>query len=243
MPFDPFIGDTGLKDDYDGTIDSALFVQSDQGSWQLQLVIKADDGEEPVIKLGIGAKSGFTSYDGGESVQGPSTESRFNSSTGYFKFLNAAMRCGAAEELKTRSARLYDDHGPMHANSWVGLRFHFDVIYDLNANRPNDETGKWEKIKDEQGNVVGAPVITPTKYLGVAESLPANGQGSLMDNADLEKLTTAAQSSESYSQFAMMVMELIDADGNPMAKNKTVMSRLADQTWYEGLRSGVNANA
>lgn len=227
MPFDIFQPDTGLKDDYDGTIESALFVQQDSGAYAAQLVVAADDGEEAIIKLGVGKN--WSSFDGGETISGATTTTRFNNRTAYSRFLTAAMNSGAGDDLRERSEKLYSGLGPCHANFWVGLRFHFDVFIDRDAQRFNEETKKWEKDPD------GRPYVSPTKYLGTGSTHTATAP-TLMDAADLELVRGLAETSDDYQSFCQAVIGAQDSTGNPMAKNKTVMAKLADQGWYAELK-------
>lgn len=238
MGFNIFEPDTGLKEDYDGTIVDASFVQGDNLGWSLQLTILADDGDEITPKFSLGAKSGFTSYDGGETVQGPSPTTKLKESTSFYKFMNQCAKAGAAEDMKNRSDTLYDERGPLHAKFWVGFRFHFDVIMDKTARRPNDETGQWDLVRDATGAVVGAPISIPTRYLGIG-SVDNGHQSSLMDNADLETITHLASITDDFTSFAQAVLDMKDSHGQPMAKNKTIMGKL-NQKWYEELRGGVS---
>lgn len=234
MGWDIFSGDTGLFEG-DATITSALFVQNEDSSWSAQVVIEGDDGTEDVRKLSLGGKSGFASYDGGETIQGPRADSKFHVKSGYQQFITRCLKAGGEEEMRTRSNRLYDGKGPLYAAFWTGLRFRFEVVNDLTAQRKNDETGKWESYMDEDGNVVGKPMSVPVEYLGVKE-VGGSNQASLMDAADEVKLQIAATESDTYAEFAQKVMELTDAEGKPMAKNRTVMAKLADQKWFEELK-------
>ena len=238
MPFDIFTPDSGLKDDYDGTITSALFVQNDDASWACQIVVSADDGEDPnPFKFSIGKKSGFSSVDGGESVVGPKPETKFNENTAYWKFLKHCMAAGAADEMRKRSDTLYDGRGPCHAHFWDGLRFHFDVIMDKTARQMNDETGKFEPIRDEiTGEIVGRAVSVPTKFLGVAAT--TSSTPTLMDAADLAIITQCALDSATHQDFMQNVIALKDSDDQPMAKNRAVIAKLADKRWYDELRAG-----
>jgi hypothetical protein len=244
--WDPFKGDTGLKDDYDGTITAAEFLQDQRSKWTLQLTVHADDDEEPGIRLGLFGDT-WTSYDGGETVEGPTKKATFDARSAYHRFMAAAMKAGAEDELRDRSNDIYGGRGPMHAALWVGLRFHFDVI-NVPGNRQN-EAGEWVKAEG------GIPVVLPTKFLGTASapsatsaaptSSPAstttpaaqsNGAGSDIHPDDLAVLKVHASSLE-YAAFADKVMTLNGQDGQSMLKNKPVMAALANKDWYESLKS------
>ncbi len=231
-PFNLLDGpDTGLKEDYTGTITSALFVQNTTGSnpnYSLQLVIAADDGDEPIIKLGCGKN--WTSYDGGETIQGASSTQRFNHNTSYWRFITAANKAGAAEEMEKRN-QAYDLHGPSHANFWVGMRFHFDVEIDMNA-QTQDETGKWVKVEG------GRPYATVTKYLGCDESTPS-GQTSLDGLADIGQLTELAKNSDTHQAFMTAVSAARGIDNEPLIRNREIVVKIADEKWYEDLKAGV----
>jgi len=240
VPWDIFEPDRGLKDDYDGTIDSALFIQNEDASWACQIVVKADDGEDPQpYVLSLGPKSGFSSVDGGEVVSGPKPETKINENTAYWKFLKRCMTAGAGEEMRKRSDTLYEGRGPLHAHFWDGLRFHFDVIIDKSARTKDEETGKWGPVKDElTGEVVGRAVSIPTKFLGVGSSLQSASTPSLMDAADRATLISVAKESEDHAAFMQAVLAVKDSNDQPMAKNRAVMSRIADKEWFEELRAG-----
>jgi hypothetical protein len=226
MPYNPFEGDTGLKSDYDGTIDSALFIQ-EQNGWRLNLVIEADDGESAVLKLGVG--KAFTSIDGGETVQVPGSNTpKYNSNTAMYRFMRAAMDAGAGEVLMDRSEKLYEGLGPFHANMWVGLRFHFDVEMDMDAQRMN-EAGGWEKVEG------GRPWIKPTEYLGLVEEKKAEGA---INDADMASLVATAKAATDHRDFMTKVMGLEADDGTKMAKNTAVVVRLKDESWFEALKEG-----
>lgn len=229
MAFDPFSGDSGLPEG-DFTIESAVFIQNDQGDWPINLVLKGDDGSETTQRYSIGKQ--FSSFDGGESVSGPKADSRFNTSTAYFKFMQNAIKAGANEVLRERSDALYEGMGPMHANLWAGLRFNFEVKKDMSAREPDpDKAGSWRAVEG------GKDVSVPVKYLGVAEGASSNnGQASLMDSADLMRLAELARESETFAQFGTALMKLSDSSGDPMAKNTKIMSQL-NQAWYEELRA------
>jgi hypothetical protein len=238
MPFDPFAPDPGFKDDYDGTIVAARFALNDNGdTWSMELTVLADDGDETTVRKSLRKGTPWTSHDGGETITstGKSTQ-QFHKESAYYKFLGHALRTDAAAELRSRSADLYQGYGPMHAAIWVGLRFHFETVADLDA-RVQDAEGNWGAAKDEHGTVVGVPIIQVTKYLGNAAT---NGKvETLFDVVDLQKLTTMAGLAHSHHDFQQAVMGLSDVHGESMLKNSTVKAHLNDKSWYEELKANA----
>lgn len=243
--WDPFKPDTGLKDDYDGTITSAEFVQVNGGNYALQLVVTADDEEAPEIRLGCG--KGWVSYDGGETVEGPSAKARFHAMTAYAKFIGSAMKSGAGDELQGRSQRDHQGRGPMHAALWQGLRFHFEVLNEP-GDMPDPNGGtKWIP------NPEGVNRVAPTKYLGTTEestSSPdskktSSAQSSGTANttspsdsihpADLATLTQHANELD-FEPWVDHIMTLKDQSGSLFIKNKPVMALLASKDRYEALK-------
>jgi hypothetical protein len=259
--WDPFKPGTGLKDDYDGTVKEAEFVQTQQGSWALNLTIEAEDGDSPELRLGVGGKaSGWTSFDGGETIENEGkARATFNERTGYARFIGAAMKSGAEDVLRSRSTELYGGRGPMNAGLWVGLAFHFEVVH-VPSQRP-DEEGTW---KDVEG---GIPTVLPVKYLG--DSVPQPGKSAGTGDVKTGRASTkgnpgSSQSTQSsltnsesglpaihhqdliilhqlandldYGSFVDQVMTLKDQGGVSMTRNKAVMAKLGDESWYEELK-------
>lgn len=157
--FDPFAGDTGLKDDYDGTIIEAWFsTSSEYNNGQTLLFfakVAADDGDEEELRYPCGPDWG--SFDGGETAEHPKGDKKtFNNRTAYFQFINAAMSAGGEDDLRRRSEGL-GNKGPMAAALWVGTRWHFEV---------HEEP---MKFRDRTTGEMIERVVTrtlPTKYLG-----------------------------------------------------------------------------
>ena len=183
-PFNLLDGpDTGLKEDYNGTIASAMFTQNTQGTnqnYSLQLVVDADDGEQAIIRLGVGKS--WSSYDGGETVVGATSTARFHQSTAYWRFITAANTSGAGEEMAKRN-EAYGLLGPCHANFWVGMRFHFDVAIDHNAQTQN-ETGQWVKVEGDAPtrpwtSISGWPIVpSPPSPRSTTPRIPRSWPGS-----------------------------------------------------------------
>lgn len=246
---DEFKGDTGLKDDYNGTITTAEFTQGQRGNWNLHLVITAEDGDEVEQNYSVGgADKGWTSYDGGETIEGPSQKARFHDRSTVQQFIYAAMAAGAEDELRNRSQTLYGSRGPFHAALWQGLSFHWDVVKEK-QNRP-DEQQQWHEVEVD--------VMRPTKFLGTSGGrsprTPANqttAQGGTGSNAPTQApssngsdadtdtiiLKGLARTATDHGHFADLVMEAADSAGEPFLKNKPVMKQLAQKEWFEALRS------
>lgn len=166
---DEFTGDSGLKDDYDGTIVKSEFEQSERGNWQLHLVVAADDGDEVDYFYSVGAKDkGWTSYDGGETIQGATAKSKFHDQTAMQKFIYKTMDTEAANVLRERSAGLYNRRGPFHAALWLGLRFHWDVVTEK-QNRPQKKIVDGIETNEEEWVETDVQVSRPTRFLGVAD--------------------------------------------------------------------------
>lgn len=241
--YDPFKGDTGLKDDWDGVVISGEFVQQTGGNYALVLTNQADDGDMPEVRLGCG--KGWTSYDGGETVEGASTKPRFHVMTAIQKFYTDAIAAGAGEELMKRNREL-NNRGPFTAGLTVGMRFHWEVV-----NEPGQRNvdGVWT---DVEGGIARLKV---TKYLGTVDApaaghvqpspsgapstTPASNGSSTsteINPTDIQTLTQLAKS-HPYGDFTDEVMSTKDSSGSVFLKNKPVMALLGDEAWYEGLRT------
>ena len=245
---DEFTGDSGLKDDYDGVIVESEFEQSERGNWQLHIKVAADDGDEVEYRYSVGGKDkGWTSYDGGETIQGATPKSKFHDNSGYQQFIYKVMDTEAADELRERSASLYERRGPFHAALWMGLRFHWDVVTE--KGRRANEAGDWEE-RDVQ-------VSRPTKFLGVtsleggqpkpaksnitpmptqAQTPSTNGAVEISEG-DLKILTRLAVTNDTHEAFVDAVMEASGANGESFLKNKPVMKAVGKKDWYESVRS------
>lgn len=244
MSDDEFRGDTGLKDDFDGVISSAEFIQTQRGNWALQLKIEAEDGDEVEQQYSVGgADKGWTSYNGGETIEGATAKSRYHIQSSIQKFIDVVMKVdGAGQELKTRSARDFGKRGPFHAALWTGLKFHWDVVDEMKA-RQDQETKEWKDVP--------TPTMRPTKFIGVtgAPALPAlssaptpsaastNQEASDITTPDLTTLRILANQHEDHGAFADAVMQAKDSGGMLFLKNRPVMQKLADKQWYESLKA------
>lgn len=244
--YDPFKPDTGLKDDFDGTVITEEFKQSDYGNYGLVLTVEADDGE--VIELRpLGCGKDWKSVDGGESVEGPSAKSTFHVNTGMSDWISFAMKAGAEEELRRRSKDEFSGRGPMHAGLWHIMRFHFDVV-EQKANRQNRETKEWEEVT--------VNVVRPTKYLGTATEVKSsgtpspstastssvsqtafhsNGANTTIHPTDLATLQTLAQQ-HPFTKWVDKAMMLKGVDGELLLRNNAVKAMLSSEEQYNSLR-------
>jgi hypothetical protein len=232
--------DTGLKDNWDGTIVSAAWEQSSFGGWGLKLRSLADDGDEVEHRpysVG-GADKGWVSHDGGEEILNP-TLKRFNDQTAMAGFVKAAIEAGALEELAKRSREQYGQRGPMFAKIWHGLRFHWDVVEETGRRQ---EGGEWKEVK--------VNVMKPTKYLGTvdpkvssgsttsqASTTPASSNGSEISDEDLRKLRLLALDNDTWEDFVDEVLKTDSHGGERLGKLPAVRKLVSKKAWYEELRS------
>lgn len=251
--------DTGLKEDFDGTIFAAEWVANQKGNYSLTLRVLADDDDEVEIRLNLGPTTkNWTSYDGGETVTNQSSNrGKFHLQSDYFRWLAAASKAGAEEEIRERGRKRFDGagQGPRHAALWLGLKFHFDVVNE--PGRRSGEDGVWKDVE--------IPAIRPTKYLGSGEeeeketpapkarktppasraqtnsppstSVSPHANGPEISSDDLAILRQLAGQAADYESFADTVMETEDSDGVVFVKNRAVMTAMADESWFEGLKS------
>lgn len=211
---------SNLKEDFDGTITAAAFEKSENAqNYACHMVIMGDDGEE--VEGFYGCGSDWVSYDGGASVEHPKGAShKFNNQTAYAEFNVFAMvgfegdvndpnsrplpwpkgnetyqGPGALKVLSERN-RAANGRGPQIASTWVGLRFHFDVITrktyqrKVTKNADGSETTEWLDSTVERmlptrflglaGGSVGSSVTTPAQPVAQPAPQPAQpvaGQG------------------------------------------------------------------
>jgi len=252
---DEFQGESGLKEDWDGTIAIARFEQQGRGNWALQMTSLADDGEEVrhrALSVG-GADKGWASHDGGEEIMGTTVGQKFHMQSAIQGFINRVMALdGAADELRKRSKDLYESRGPMHAKLWEGLRFHWDVIQEPRREpNPDNPSGSWVV---KAGEFVG--VMVPERYLGVADeapkahyvpqpsqqqtlpsSAPSSTNGGDISEADMVTLKLIAMSAETHKEFADAVMDTQGENGELLTRNPSVRKSLAKKEWWEALKS------
>lgn len=260
--YDPYAGTTGLKENFDGTITAAAFYKEpEKANYVCQVTVKADDGDDVELRYGLGKD--WASYDGGETAEHVSGY-QFNNRTAYWDFVNKAVLAekktlsdGQKSEIRTRGSVKQDevgrDLGPRLAESWAGLRFHFD-IFQIPGQRKDKETDEWVDTNAD-GTPILFPRTLPTAYLGIAPiqgdlwapapSVPVPEStaptvapsiaGDLgLSPSDWTKLTLLAKSHD-YSAFVDAVMNLQSEKGTDMVSNRDLMARLADESFYTGL--------
>jgi hypothetical protein len=242
---DEFTGDSGLKDDWDGVITDSVWMQNtDRGNWYLQLVSKADDGEDVdhgQLSVG-GADKGWVSYDREEMQNEGGEGKKFHTKSALQQFINVVMETEAADVLRERSRELYGKRGPMFANLWVGLKFHWDVVTEQ-ASRMKKESGAWEDVEIQ--------VMRPTRFLGVVElskgsvnpqpvqqsqTSPAASNGGI-PIADLATLKKLALEHEDWNSFADAVMGAQSASGESLTKNPEIRKMVSKKDSYGEVRA------
>lgn len=204
---DEFQGDSGLKDDWDGTIIYSRFEQQSYG-WALILKSKADDGDEVDHRpLSVGGKDkGWTSHDGGEEIMGATEKQKFHERSAIQQFINTVMETDANPVLRARSRERYNHRGPMYADLWLGLRFHWDIKQQTSqrSREVKKDDGTTETVWED--TVV--QVMVPTKYLGEVDkpAQPTPVQQSLPSptpsNGSLEELKLLASIYTDWAEFA-----------------------------------------
>jgi hypothetical protein len=234
--------DSGLKEGpFDGVIYKAEFAQGQSGRWSLQLEILADD--EDVVKVALGVGNDWASYDGGETIQGPSSRKKFSDRSGMWRWISAANQAGAVGELKRRDVEDFHGKGPLTAAIWHGLKFTFDQVKEP-GDRPNAE-GVWVAVEG------GIPAIRPVKFIPETEntevpkaakpaksakptSTASNGANGLSEDQE-QHLVDIAQIASNYNDFSERVMEGVH--GWDAGVKREVFLKMADESWYEGLKA------
>lgn len=250
--YDPFEGESGLRDDYDGRIDDAWFAVNPNANNAMTLYLKVFDlEEEDELELRYGCGPDWGSFDGGETIEHPKgDQKRLNNSTAYFAFVAASMNAGAEEVLRARSKEL-DGRGPKDANLWKGLLFHFEVETSVRNMPDRENPGKRIDVTLTR--------TLPTKFLGVAEggevkdaSVPAAApaasaeaatnttttdtpatEGGALGNLtpELRAQIKVLAKTNSYEDWVDAVMALPGALDDAM-----LVSELGNQAFYESLK-------
>lgn len=255
--YDPFKGESGFKDDYDGTIVDAYFDPGDLGT-QLILKINADDGEEVESRYACGGTD-WTTYDGGETVEHPKGNTKgFNKNSKMFRLIDAAMSCGGDAETTLRARAQQGPVkdgvplGPKSAAIWKGLKFHW-----MNEEKPYE----FKDRQDETKTVKGVAVVSlPKAYLGEgvaagntatsglpgpSSAPPASSTAQTpsaptptptptslsIDPAMKVKLMAAAKKADDHSTFCDLAMEI---DG--VVENEAVMAAIVDEGFFAGMK-------
>lgn len=169
--FDPFRGDTGLKDDFDGYVADGHWATDPRNTRDPQalfgyLTIQADDGEEVEPRYSTGA--GWSSFDGGHVAEHEKDNERrrgFNVNTGYFEVFSTAMNVGAEDEMRRRSTQELQGQGPRAIDGlWKGLKFHWEV---------KTETRKIRDRDTQEEREITTNRLLPTAFLGVVGAATA----------------------------------------------------------------------
>ncbi len=232
---DEFTFESGLKEG-PSTIVAAEFVLNQQGGYSLELTEKFDDGTDYTRFFSVGGKDkGWTTTDGGETIQGVTADQKYNASSSIAGFISKVMDTEAGDVLRQRSAELYGRRGPFHAALWVNLRFEWAI---QKGDKRKQVDGEWTTVKED--------VSVPIKFLGVAGSTPvATVQATLpptvaampptadnggVSDEELKELTKLALTHDSHGDFVDAVME------TPLIRNRAVVKLIGRQAWYENTR-------
>lgn len=221
--FDPFTAESGLIDDFDFTITEAWFTTDASYNSGETLLLKlsgnTDSADQPETTVQYSCGSGWEAEDGGKkAVREDGKRRRFNQSSGVWKLVEAAMNCGAGEELRKRGT-------PMEASMWVGLRFHMKRVEqgegDFKTTRP---------LPVSFLGVVGEGSAPAAPAAPAPASAPAaNGSG--LSKVLEVKLKKLAKDSDTHEDFIVAAFELDGVDGNADAERVVV-----DEAWYAAAR-------
>lgn len=230
--YDEFRLDSGFKDDYDGTVIDAWFGTTEANpNLLLFLKVQADDGEEVENRYGCG--DGWSSFDGGETAE-HATKKFFNNRSKIGGLVAAAFDSGAEDAIRAKSKEV-NNLGPRASKLWVGFRAHWNVFQE-EFDMKDRTTG--EQIKRTSTSVL------PTKFIefvgagaegkssSTSSSAAPTGGGPLdsVDASVATQITLLAKTND-YPSWVDQVMALPD-----IVSNGTIMSALADQSFYEGLK-------
>ena len=243
--YDSFRPGTGLFEG-EATITSAVFTQ-EAGRDSMTMVMELDTGDS----LRYGCGSGWTSYDGGESVEhakGP--RQLFSNQTAYSDFMVHASEAGARDVMVERS-KAVEGQGAKHGSTWVGMRFKFQPLErpirarynDLNEDgTPHEKAGQWYNSTTNRS--------LPVEFLGVqdgqshagASPAPSGGSArasdplSTLDAVTAAKVRKAAADSPDYNTFVDACLVLTDAEGTAIMENMEIGQALSTPDWYLSLR-------
>lgn len=252
---DPFHLDTGLKDDYDGTVIDEWFGTTDNAGDTLFLFLKiaADDGEEVERRYSCG--DGWQTFDGGVTAE-HATRKFFQNNSNIGLLVTRAFSIGAEEQLRKRSAEL-NNLGPKHAKLWHGFRGHWNV---------ESETFKI-KDRDEGSETFGQMVertsnrLLPTSFEAFVEqatSQPTNTppiSAAPQQTTATDEAATAQSSNEptpgpfvnvpvgqqqmiralaKQNGFAEWIDKVMALPG--VIENDTLMAGISDEAFYNQLR-------
>lgn len=234
---DPYRGTTGLKDDFDGTIESVTFTyDSDYNDGKtciarVEIRDHADPkGDPEVVKLSTG--SGWEPAQKGRAAEREDGKdpSGFNRSCGYQIFFEGAFDSGAEDVI--RAAGL-----PWEAKTLEGLDFHFNQVeyVDMNDKKRNRLVPA-TFLSTAGTKKKAAPAVEDDEEEAPAKKAPASksaAKPSSDDAADVPakvkgKLKKFAQEAESHEEFMELAYSgLDDADAYD-----TVIDDDSDEGFY-----------
>lgn len=262
--FDPLAGESGLLEDFDGTVVDSYFAigqgnSADRTFLFLKCTTDNPDTTETDLRFGVGPD--WASFDGGETVEHPQNKRTFNNQTAIIELFQTALTCGAEDVLRERLKA--DPEAHKSAAFWKGLAFHWNV---------KSET---KKMKDRDSGQMQDVVINrtlPTKFLGVVEGESGGGATAVTPSGSGQAAAPTATSSETatetpgtagnaaegvdslpadltaqirllaqnndFSSFVDEVMGLTDQNNAPIIKVPGVMKALSDEAWYNQLKAG-----
>lgn len=219
--------ETGLRDDYDGTVVNAFFGTDERYNNGETMLLKwevhglDEDGvayeETQLITVG----KGWETVDGGQTVRHESGKDRmFNNNSHLGKIIERCTKeLGIGDVLRSKGS-------PYDAKVWVGLSFHF--------NREEQRYSGSSEVKD-------TTKLMPTKYLGEnaidlggatqATPSPVGDQAAASSNGNEQvlraKLTAAAKSSGTHQEFLDKAIEI---DG--VVANESLLAEIMDEAQF-----------
>jgi hypothetical protein len=211
--------ETGLLDNYDGTIQRAWFATdaryNDGNSIMLHWEIATNDPEVPetVEKFPIGG--GWDSPDGGASVTHEKGKQKFNENSIYGKIVKRTTQPDGA--LHDAFPALKAKGRPTVAAVWEGLTFHFErEEFDYGS-----EIGKRSRTMPVKflGENAQAALATETVTTAAAPAAaPASSNG--VDPVVAAKLRNAAKESDTHTAFldAAMAIDGVTTDDTLLAQ-------------------------
>lgn len=220
--FDPFKPDPGLPDNIDLTVTGGEFGWHDKYGDSLVFTLRGDTmGEDGPGETDIlySAGKGWEPFDDGKGMRREDGRKRgINKGSGYWKLIEAAMKCGAEDEMRQRAAAGAD---PFRADMWVGLKFHMERFSEEWEDRNDrDDDGKPKKKETTR--------LLPVSFLGVvgdgtttatpAATTPAaatNGAGGAPKKLIEMKLKALAKEKGTFDEFMEAGFNLPGVNGDP----------------------------
>jgi hypothetical protein len=220
--YDEFDTDKGLKDDFDGVIQSAMFAPGEYGT-TLTLNLLAEDGDEIDAMYRVGPD--WATFDGGQTIEHPSKKVKLNSRSQASVLVRAAMDAGAEKVIRERSAA-NDKIGPRGTVIWPGLKFHWGVVensYDLPDPTPEDP---------KHMRTVTSAKQYPTEFLGEVEVSDVSTTSSTGGDIPESTMTTLTELAQKFP-FKSWVDECLKLDE---CHDTVVVMKLSDESFYDSLR-------